>query len=72
MVKSCPGCLWKNIAALTEDAEQLIDWNQWTGEDFFIVWPMPNHIMITERVADFLMSDHVKSFEFLDLKVSIH
>ena len=29
---------------------------------------MPNHIMITERVADFLMSHHVKSFEFLDFK----
>src|SRR5439155_971851 len=67
VVKSCPGCLWKEYSGLT-DAEELIDWNQWTGEDFFIVWPMPNQIMITERVADFLLSHHVKSFEFLDLE----
>lgn len=34
VVKSCPACRWKKYSGLT-DADQLIDWSQWTGEDFF-------------------------------------
>jgi len=41
----------------------LVDWKQWTGEDFFIVWPLPGYTLITGRVANLLMSRNVRSFE---------
>ncbi|HLK68686.1 MAG TPA: hypothetical protein VKU19_34885 [Bryobacteraceae bacterium] len=46
-----------------EDASQLIDWHEWSGDDFFIVWPLPNYRMITARVADALASLGVKSYQ---------
>ena len=67
VVKSCPACHWKKYSGL-RDAEQLIHWNQWTGEDFFVVWPKPNHILITDQVAHLLLNHRVKSFELLDLQ----
>lgn len=32
-------------------ADQLIDESQWDGSDFFMVWPMPRYIFVTDRVA---------------------
>jgi hypothetical protein len=58
---SCQGCHWKHYSPITNH-EKLIDWNQWTGEDFFIVWPLPLHVLITERVAEWLQLEKVKSF----------
>jgi hypothetical protein len=61
VVKSCPKCLHKEYDGLV-NAEKLIDWSQWSGDDFFMVWPLSNHILITERVADLLQARHVKSY----------
>jgi hypothetical protein len=49
------------------DPERLIDWSQWTGEDFFMVWPLPNAILITGRVAELLLNLDAKSFELRSL-----
>jgi hypothetical protein len=59
---SCPACHWKEYTGL-KDAEQLIDWQQLTGEDFFVVWPMANSILVTERVAELLMRLNIEDFE---------
>ena len=66
VAKSCPACRWKKYTAVT-DYERLIDWTQWSGDDFFIVWPMPHWILITERVAQWLLSRDVKSFRLTSL-----
>jgi hypothetical protein len=58
---SCPGCHWKHYSGIA-NPEKLIDWSQWTGDDFFIVWPMPLYKLVTGRVADWLQSHKVKSF----------
>ncbi len=34
-----------------ENPGKLIDVSQWDGSDFFMVWPMPKFIFVTERVA---------------------
>jgi hypothetical protein len=59
--EACDGCGLKQYSPL-KDPRKLIDWKQWTGEDFFIVWPLPKHIMITRRVADALEELKVKSY----------
>ena len=66
LVENCPACHWKRYSAL-EDVEQLIDWSQWTGEDFFIVWPLPNFVLVTERVAQTLLELQIGSFRLLGL-----
>jgi hypothetical protein len=66
VVKSCPACHWKKYSGIT-DVEKLIDWSQWTGEDFFIVWPLPKFTLITERVAMHLLNTNVKSFHLKGL-----
>jgi hypothetical protein len=61
LLEDCPGCSYRKYSGL-EDASRLIDWSQWTGADFFIVWPMPGYLLITRRVADLLASLAVKSY----------
>jgi hypothetical protein len=61
VVEGCPSCLHRKYEGLV-DAQRLIDWSQWSGDDFFQVWPLNSHIMITERVADLLQARAVKSY----------
>ena len=61
VVATCPGCKWKNYSAI-DDFEKVIDWDQWTGEDFFIVWPFSGHRFCTERTANWLRASGLKSF----------
>lgn len=37
--------------------EYLIDPTQWDGSDFFIVWPLPKFIFVTDRVAQLIRSE---------------
>jgi hypothetical protein len=39
----------------------VVDWSQWTGEDFFIVWPTAAYKLVTERVAQWFLARKVKS-----------
>ncbi len=59
--KVCTGCSFKRYSQLV-DPQQVVDWSQWTGEDFFIVWPAPRHLQITDRVAGFLKASAQRSF----------
>ena len=61
LLKSCPACQWRKYSGLT-NADELIDWGQWTGEDFFMVWPLPLFILITERVRGLLHDLDAKSY----------
>jgi hypothetical protein len=61
LIEECSGCHRRSYSGL-QDSEQLINWDQWTGEDFFIVWPLPRYTLITKRVADTLASLKVKSY----------
>jgi hypothetical protein len=50
-VQYCEACKHVRYSGIT-DARQLIDETQWDGSDFFIVWPMPKFLFVTQRVAD--------------------
>ena len=39
------------------DPSKLIDENQWDGSDFFIVWPIPFHIFVSDKVAQFIKNE---------------
>ena len=61
LVKNCPSCLMKRYSAIS-DYGNLVDWTQWTGDDFFIVWPMPLYTFVSDRFAQWLQVRRVKSF----------
>jgi hypothetical protein len=64
LIEACSGCGYKKYSSL-KHPEKLIDWAQWTGEDFFIVWvwPLPKYLLITKRVADTLAELKVRSYQ---------
>lgn len=61
LISSCTGCHHKEYSAIT-NYEHIIDWSQWTGDDFFIVWPIGWATLCSERVAQWLTAQKVKSF----------
>jgi len=46
----CEGCGYCKYTGYSHP-EKLIDEKQWDGSDFFMVWPMPNFIFVSDRVA---------------------
>ena len=61
LVENCPGCQRKRYSSL-QDSTQLIDWTAWTGDDFFIVWPLPTFTLVTARVAEALETLGIRSY----------
>jgi hypothetical protein len=49
------------------DPTKLINEDQWDGSDFFMVWPMPRYIFITERVASFIQGAKLTGVDVLEL-----
>ena len=47
----CEACKHAKYSEIS-DAERLIDESRWDGSDFFIVWPMPRFVFVTDRVAN--------------------
>lgn len=67
---SCPFCGSIKYSCF-DDASCLIDVNQWDGGDFFMVWPLPKFIFITDRVAQALRERKLTGFRLVrpdDLK----
>lgn len=62
LLEGCSSCVWKKYSPLI-DPSQLIDENQWTGDDFFMVWPATGWTFVTSRVVEFLASARVKSYK---------
>ena len=50
LVESCAACGDLEYSAWTSP-DMLINSSQWDGSDFFMVWPLPVHIFVTERVT---------------------
>jgi uncharacterized protein CXXCG len=50
LIRHCEVCGIKVYSGPT-DLEHVISPSQWDGSDFFIVWPMPKFVFITDRVV---------------------
>ncbi|MGA8087633.1 MAG: hypothetical protein WCA10_10020 [Terracidiphilus sp.] len=61
LTMSCPACHYKEYSPIT-NYDKVIDWNQWTGDDFFVVHPIEWYKLCTERVAQWLLARKVKTF----------
>jgi hypothetical protein len=58
----CAGCRSQTYK-LRGRPEQIVDWNQWTGDHFFRVWPWSKPVFIVAEVAEFLKKPKIRSFD---------
>jgi hypothetical protein len=58
LLEYCSGC-GLLLYSIFSDSSKLIDISQWDGSDFFMVWPLPKFIFITERVANFIRKEKI-------------
>lgn len=59
LVERCEGCGHTTYSE-PSDVTKLISPSQWDGSDFFIVWPLPNFIFVTERVVHVIRDNDLK------------
>jgi hypothetical protein len=52
--RSCRVCGYLRYTGL-ESPRELIDPNRWDGSDFFMVWPLPRFIFISDRLAQAIL-----------------
>jgi hypothetical protein len=55
LVSACPGC-GHTIYAIS-DPNRLIDPEAWDGSDFFIIWPLPKFIFVSNRLAEIIRQE---------------
>jgi hypothetical protein len=64
LIESCEGC-GHLVYSTFKDASKLIDVSKWDGSDFFMVWPLPRFIFVTERVADLIKKNKLKGVKLI-------
>jgi len=55
----CPACGDLHYTNFS-DPSKLIDVSQWDGSDFFMVWPLPRFIFVTDRVHKIIREEKLK------------
>lgn len=55
---SCLECGYLRYTGL-RNPEELIDRDQWDGSDFFMVWPLPRYVFVTERIVSLIRQHNV-------------
>jgi len=56
LIKHCSGCGHLEYSGF-DDPSKIIDPSLWDGSDFFMVWPLPKFIFVTERVMNFIKKE---------------
>jgi hypothetical protein len=70
LVEECSACGLLRYSAC-ENPGKLIDTSNWDGSDFFMVWPLPKFIFVTDRVAR-LIRDSRLTGAVLQRTVDLH
>lgn len=60
----CPACGFLHYTGMTNPSE-LINVNQWDGSDIFMVWPLPNFFMVTERFVRIIKENRLTGARFI-------
>lgn len=59
LTDQCHACGDLNYSPCS-NADRLIDASQWDGSDFFMVWPLPKFIFVTDRVARVISENRLR------------
>ena len=63
----CPGCGHLSYTTFT-DASKLIVTEQWDGSDFFMVWPLPRYIFVSQRVHDIVERERLTGCQLIPVE----
>jgi len=64
---NCPGCGYFRYKGYS-DSSKLIVPEQWDGSDFFMVWPLPRYIMVSERVRELFLKEKLTGAEIIPVE----
>jgi hypothetical protein len=67
LIESCSGCGLLRYSCF-DDPEKLINESKWDGSDFFIVWPLPRFIFVTDRVKKAIEEKGLRGGRFIASK----
>jgi hypothetical protein len=59
LVERCDSCGDLSYSGC-DDPERLIDVSEWDGSDFFMIWPLPKYIFVTDRVVHIIRDNRLK------------
>jgi len=62
--KSCPVCGSLKYSGAT-NFSRLIDEKNWDGSDFFMVWPLPKFMFVSDRVREFIQRNDIQLTQFV-------
>jgi hypothetical protein len=55
-----------------DNPAQLIDQSQWDGSDFFMVWPLPRFVFVTEKVKNIIQSEKLTGCKLIPVEELLH
>lgn len=58
LIKRCDTCGLTQYSG-GDRPDKLIVPSKWDGSDFFMVWPLPKYVFVTDRVAQIVRSNHL-------------
>ncbi|MBN2582702.1 MAG: hypothetical protein JXL80_06505 [Planctomycetes bacterium] len=59
ITEKCDACGYRRYSGC-DNPDKLIAVSQWDGSDFFMVWPLPRYIWVTQRVVDTIREYRLK------------
>ncbi|MGQ0676433.1 MAG: double-CXXCG motif protein [Rhodospirillales bacterium] len=63
LIQHCPACRYFKYSVA--DPTRLVDPAQWDGSDFFMVWPLPRYVFVSDRAAALLKRSGFKGFTLI-------
>ena len=64
LVKQCYSCGLLKYSGF-DNPSKIIDTSLWDGSDFFMVWPLPKFIFVTERVVSFIKKEKLTGCQLI-------
>ena len=56
LLEECSSCKHQVFSGYTERSK-LFREEAWDGSDFFVIWPLPRYIMVTQRVREHILGE---------------
>lgn len=64
LIKHCSACGILKYSGFNNPSK-IIDPSLWDGSDFFMVWPLPKFIFVTERVVSFIKKENLTGYQLI-------
>lgn len=63
LIEFCPSCRYRHYRIA--EPRRLIDPSAWDGSDFFIVWPLPRHRFVSDRLAQIIRRNRLSGAKLI-------